>query len=186
MGGWIGKNGAQLSTSDAGARITNWESGSHPFIVPVALPDVGSNDYTVWANVDAPSDGEFGLIGRLRDEDGRAVMFGSKFAQPTGDRSPFLATASPFEQYNPQAPILQFAAYPNVHPASFWLALRVTGEKASGRIWPNRNDEPDWHVEPDWQGSITISWADGRGVGFYIYPAQASDMTLTQMFITVP
>jgi hypothetical protein len=113
-------------------------------------------------------------------------MFGAKFAQPTGDRQAFLGTASPFEKYNPQAPMAYFAPYPKVNPATFWLALRVTGNKALGRVWPNRNDEPDWRVEPDWQGSIMIGWTDGRGVGFYIYPAENWDMTLQQMFITVP
>jgi hypothetical protein len=46
-GGWVGKNGSAASTTDAGTQITYWEAGSHPFIVPGTLPDVGSNDYTV-------------------------------------------------------------------------------------------------------------------------------------------
>ena len=168
---WDSPNGAKWVV-DGGTRITSFVA-THPVLVPKTQPQIPSEDYTVFAVIRAPKDGEFGIITRVQ-ADRSAVVLASKYG---GESRPFMGSIRP-PDWNPTDDG-RGVAYTFVPGARYHFKLRATGAQVAGKMWRSTEPEPGAY-----QVMVTAPWSTGRGVGFYSYGV--TDAVLELMKITVP
>ena len=167
-------NGAGFTTTDAGTVINTAGGASHPVIVPMPPPGITAEDYTVYATVQAPANGEFGILTRFQPDGGAAVVFGSKFG---GDNRPFMGWfKSP--DWNPTLDALG-ATYLYSTNARYKFRLRAVGNQISGKFWDATQPEP-----MSFQVLFSSPFTTGRGIGFYNYTP--SGAVLESLRISIP
>lgn len=167
-------NGAVFTTTDAGTTITAAGGASHPVIVPMPPPGISSENYTVYATVLAPANGEFGLLTRVQSDGGAAVVFGSKFG---ADQRSFMGTFRT-PDWNPT---LDALGPPYVYTTNerFKFRLRAVGDQISGKFWDATQPEP-----ASYQTLLTAPWSTGKGIGFYTYTSTGA--VLESLRISIP
>jgi hypothetical protein len=168
---WMSPNGATWVV-DGGTAITGF-SASHPVILPLKQPALPSDDYTVFATVRAPADGEFGILTRVQ-ANGSAVVVGSKFG---GESKPFLGSFTP-PNWNPSDDS-RGQLYTFVPGGRYKFKIRALGSEVAGKMWEASQPEP-----PSFQVVAASPWATGRGVGYYTYGVTGS--VLESLQITIP
>ena len=167
-------NGAVFSTTAGGTTITAAGGASHPVIVPMPPPGITAEDYTVYATVLAPGNGEFGVLTRFQPDGGAAVCFGSKFG--TENRSFMGSFKAP--DWNPALDTLgpTYVYTPNER---FKFRLRAVGNEIAGKLWDAKQPEP-----ASFQVLVVAPWTTGRGIGFYTYTP--SGAVLESLRISIP
>jgi hypothetical protein len=167
-------NGAVFTTDEAGTVITVTSAIEHAVIVPVPAPNITAEDYTVYATVRAPTNGEFGVLTRLQTDGGAAVLFGSKFGT---ENKPFLGTMGP-PDYNPSLDG-RGAAYTWTADARYNFRLKAVGNMITGKFWDATQPEPAL-----FQAVYLGPFATGRGIGFYTFKANGA--VLESMRVSIP
>lgn len=157
-----GLNGATFASTDAGTTITAYDGGgaNHAVIVPVQQPAIPAEDYTVYATVLAPTNGEFGILTRVQAS-GAAFGFGSKGFGV--ENKQFLGTFLPPE-WAPSNQAQAQTAYVYVPNGRYKFQLQAVGDRISGKMWEATQPEP-----AAFQLVALAPWSTGRGVGFYDY-----------------
>ncbi len=168
---WDSPNGAKWVV-DGGTRITSF-GATHAVLVPKKQPLIPAEDYTVFAVIRAPKDGEFGILTRVQ-ADRSGVLIASKFG---AESRPFMGNLRP-PDWNPTDDG-RGVAYTFVPGARYHFKLRATGAQVAGKMWRSTEPEPGAY-----QVMVTAPWSTGRGVGFYSYGV--NDAVLELMKITVP
>jgi hypothetical protein len=172
---WKSLAGSELATTEAGTQITGYSGLNHPMIVPSPEPVIPSDDYTVTATVRAGSHCEFGVVGRLQEDGGGAIVSAS-----TWGLEPFPSIGVMDSTHNPS----NAADGPGYDASTFGgrryqVKLRVSGARFEGKFWRTSNPEPE-----AWFGPSPTLLETGRRVGFYVYFCY--DAVLESMTITVP
>jgi hypothetical protein len=165
-------NGAMISTSAQGTRISGYTTFTHPVIFPAPQPSVPSQDYTLTATILVGEASEFGILTRGQ-ANGSSVVFGSMYGAV---QKPFLGSMSNTDwgpTLNAQGPTYTFK--PSIR---YRLSAKVQGTQVWGKMWESTQPAPDWQV-------VAIApWATGTGIGFYVY--NTTTPVVESMIITVP
>jgi hypothetical protein len=148
---WKSLAGSQLSTTDAGTRITGYSGLNHPMIVPSPEPAIPSDDYTVTATVRAGSHCEFGVVGRLQPDGGGAIVSASTYGL-----EPFPSIGVMDSTHNP---------------------TNVSGPRFEGKFWRTGSPEPEAWFGP---GATLLETGRRVGFYVYgCYDAVLENMTVT-------
>ena len=175
-------NGAGYTTSPAGTEITTFGGTAyHAIIVPAPQPAIPSEDFTVYATMKVPNDGEWGILTRVQPGGTGAYALGSKFG--TVDHLPFLGSIAP-PDWNPSLDSKAGAADGWVFAANarYNFMLKVVGNFVSGKMWDASLTEPR-----DFQVTHLAPWSTGRAIGYYNYiPTGGNGAVLESMRVSVP
>jgi hypothetical protein len=169
-------NDASFTTTKAGGtEIVNFDT-SHPIIVLAPQTAIPSDDFTLYATVKAPMDGEFGILTRIQP-DGHGYIFGSEFGI---SHRAFLGLVGP-AAWNPNddANATMSPSWTFVANHEYKFLLRASGNTLTGKMWDATGAEPSLP-----QVTLTAIYSTGRGIGFYTYGAIGA--LLENMYVTVP
>ena len=177
---WSSPNGAGTSHGPDGfTTIATKGLTNHPVIVPVGLPDFGSDDYTIYATVISAKSGdlpglEFGFVVRLPANPSEVgYLLGSTYGD-SGDS--FFGVVSP-PGWEPTS-VKQASSDPVAPGERYNVKIKAEGATLSGKRW--RADAG----EPAWQLTFPNARTEGRGIGFYTY--YTNDTEVVSLAYTVP
>ena len=168
-------NDASASATGNGTQIVNFQA-THPIIVFMPQTAIPSDDFTLYATVKTPMDGEFGILTRVQP-DGHGYIFGSEFG---ASHRAFLGLVAP-PDWNPNddSNATMSPSWTFVANHEYKFVLRASGNTLTGKMWDATGAEP---ALP--QVTLTAIYSTGRGIGFYTYGAIGA--LLENMHVTVP
>lgn len=172
---------------DAGAVITSFNPphDNHPMIVPMPLPDIPSDKYTVRARIKAHERAEYGIFvrGRVVAAGFSAFVLSSRYSSGAALNEPFLAPLLTARTDNtnddpPSAGVANGPGYAFDVDKVWVFAFEVDGEKLHGII----SREDDASIKSDMTLTDTTAPADrGKSFGFYGFGAPPASLLQLQL-----